>query len=254
MASQVFAIAGVTIEPGCGFIFTGNQGTGALAGCDEVMLPTVAGGILHGFAGPSPITDSAATADHIELARIATLQLVGACAAGDVLTIRTDGKTEKRVATSTACGQALQASAGGAVQAAVFLGPDRQGVRKVGVASDPTEASTTWQVMPDLYGSLMLRGGGGIALIFGASLDIQTGDDFEVTVFVVDSMGAETEVPGLRRRFAGAARKTSVAIATQLPAEAITGPTAHLVQVRWRAITGMARSIGQDRSLWIGQY
>lgn len=250
---QVYAAA-ATIESGRGFVFTGNVGSGPTAGGFEVDFPPVTGGLVHGFAGPTNITSGALSDDHVELARPAIVQVSGPVNAQDVLSIRSDGITEKRVTIAAACAQALQASAGGSVQAALFLGPDRQALRKVGLVADPTETSGSFQTIPQMSATLTLRNGGGIALIFGASLEIQTGDDVEIAVFLVDSMAVATEVAGLRRRINGPARHTTVAIATQIPPSDIPGPTPHEVRVSWRALAGTARAVDLHRSLWVGQY
>lgn len=250
---QIYAAAGVTIEPGQAWVYTGVLGAGALAGGYEVNKPSVTGAPVHGFAGPSAVTDVALVDDAIVLAEFGTLQITGSCAAGDVLNARTDGTVEKRTALAASIGQALTASSGGSVLAALFLGPPRQSVIAVGSTSAPTESGGTFVVIPEMQGTLTLRNGTGITAVGNVNLELQVGDEVEVSMFLVDASSAATEITGMRSTLTGDG-KVRVPVTTQIAPSEITGPTPHTVQIRWRAITGTARAISTNRRLFAAEF
>lgn len=250
---QVFAKTGVTVEPGQAARFTGALGTGALSGAVEVDLPAVAGGIAHLVAGPTAITDSAISDDHIEVAHFSQVKTFGTVAAGDILSIRTDGLYETRSGIKTAAGQALTPASGGQCSAAVFLGPSRQSVIAVGTTADPTEAGAVAVPIPEMAATLTLRSGTGITCVANVNLDIQPGDEVETSIWVVDSAAAATEIAGTRA-LSSSVSKVRVPVTTQISPTEISGPTPHTVQLRWRAITGTARAIATNRRLFAAEF
>lgn len=250
---KVFAKAGVTIEPGQAARFTGNLGTGALSGAAEVDYPAVNGGIAHLVAGPTAITDAAIAEDHTEIANFVQVQTFGTVAAGDILSVRTDGRYETRSGIKTAAGQALTADAGGQCSAAVFLGPTRQSVIAVGTTADPTEAGAVAVPIPEMTATLTLRSGTGITCVANVNLDIQSGDEVETSIWVVDSGSVATEIANTRS-LTSTVGKVRVPVTTQIAPTEITGPTPHTVQLRWRAITGTARAVATNRRLFAAEF
>lgn len=206
---RVFAKTGVTIEPGQAARFTGVLGTGALAGAAEVDLPAVDGGIAHLVAGPTAITDAAISDDHIEVAHFTQVTTSGTVAAGDILSIRTDGLYETRSGIKTAAGQALTAASGGQCSAAVFLGPSRQSVIAVGSTADPTEGGAVAVPIPEMTATLTLRSGTGITCVAN------------VLVLLCGTAHAQTFKPLCR----SASGKVDQCVGTLANAQAPTAPT-----------------------------
>ncbi len=252
---SVYAKTG-TIPPNAPWIFTGARER--FTGAFEVDKPPTAGSVCHGKASASPITDSAATDSAVLfVVEVTDVPLSGAVAAGDLLSVRTDHTFEKRVGLTAAVGQALAASSGDAVLAALFLQPFRQESTSVGSTSSPTYSGGTFADVPEMSRTLTLRNGSGMTLVSHLGMELQAGDDVEIAVFLVDSSAAETQIDSLRARVSqpagGGTRHERVPISAQIRPTEITGPTPHTLKVRWRALAGSCRAVDVQRRLTVAE-
>jgi len=100
---QFYAKTGVTIDPGCGFIFTGNSNGDNW----EVDLP-IASEQIHGYAN-NYISDSTLSDAILLGTGPVIVKITENIAAKDILTSSTNGNFKKKGLTDSAVGIALTA-------------------------------------------------------------------------------------------------------------------------------------------------
>lgn len=120
-----------------------------------------------------------------------------------------------------------------------------------GTTSAPTQTSGTYAVIPEMTLTVTTHGGN-VLVAFDGSFDLQSGDDWLVSIFVDGAQNSASEREA--KFFGGSLLGLTPAEVQAVPigcSALVTGLAAgsHTFDARWRRLAGTARALSTQRQL-----